>query len=210
VTDDDFRDGMQTHFWAPHFTISAALEALRASRGRIVNIASIGGLVSVPHLLAYSTSKFALVGYSLGLRQELSHDGISVTTVCPGLMRTGSPRNATFKGNRPAEYAWFDLMASSPLTSISAESAAHQIVDAAAARRNLVVLSPQAQLLALSAHVMPDLVATANALVARFMPKANGEAGAGRGSENESAVTRSFATALGRKAERDLNQLPAR
>ncbi len=120
INDDDFRDSIQTHFWAPHFTISAALEALRASRGRIVNIASIGGLVSVPHLLPYSTGKFALVGYSLGLRQELSREGVSVTTVCPGLMRTGSPRNATFKGNRPAEYAWFDLMASSPLTSISA------------------------------------------------------------------------------------------
>jgi len=60
-----------------------------------VNIASIGGKVSVPHLLPYSASKFALVGLSEGLRAELTRDGILVTMVCPGLMaraRTACPR----------------------------------------------------------------------------------------------------------------------
>jgi NAD(P)-dependent dehydrogenase (short-subunit alcohol dehydrogenase family) len=210
MDDEDYRDGMQTHFWAPHYMVSAALPHLRASRGRVVNIASIGGLVSVPHLLPYSASKFALVGYSLGLRQELAESGVCVTTICPGLMRTGSPRNATFKGRHRSEYAWFDAMASSPLTSISAESAARQIVDAAVARKNLVILSPQAQLLALTARLAPDLVTAINTVVSRALPHPNGDSKAARGSESESAFTQSPITALGRKAERDLNQLPAR
>lgn len=50
---------------------------------RIVNIASIGGTVSVPHLLPYSSAKVAAVGFSEGLRAELAGTGISVTTVLP-------------------------------------------------------------------------------------------------------------------------------
>jgi NAD(P)-dependent dehydrogenase (short-subunit alcohol dehydrogenase family) len=75
--------------------------------GRIVNISSIGGRTSVPHLLPYSASKFALTGLSDGLRAELARDQIVVTTVCPGLMRIGSPVNAVFKGQRAEEYSWF-------------------------------------------------------------------------------------------------------
>ncbi len=99
MTRQDFDQAMQTHFWGPLNTIMAVLPAMRSRKqGRIVNISSIGGKISVPHLVPYSASKFALVGLSKGLRAELLKDGIVVTTVCPGLMRTGSPRNADFKG----------------------------------------------------------------------------------------------------------------
>src|SRR5262249_21748751 len=116
MTEEDYREAMQTNFWGPLHMIEAVLPGMRQRRsGRIVNIASIGGKVSVPHLLPYSASKFALVGLSEGLRAELAKDGILVTTVCPGLMRTGSPRNATFKGQNTAEYAWFSISDSLPL-----------------------------------------------------------------------------------------------
>ena len=82
--------------------------------GRIVNIASIGGLIAVPHLAPYSVSKFALVGYSDALRAELAKDGIRVTTVCPGLMRTGSAGHALVKGHHQAEFAWFGALSSLP------------------------------------------------------------------------------------------------
>ena len=99
MTLEDYQDAMATNFWAPLYAILEALPEMRQRRqGRIVNIASVGGKVSVPHLLPYCASKFALVGLSEGLRAELAKDGVVVTTVCPGLMRTGSPRNATFKG----------------------------------------------------------------------------------------------------------------
>jgi NAD(P)-dependent dehydrogenase (short-subunit alcohol dehydrogenase family) len=211
MNDGDYRDAMETHFWGARGATEAVLASMRGVRdGRIVNIASIGGLVSVPHLLPYSASKFALVGYSLGLQEELALEGISVTTVCPGLMRTGSPRNATFKGDHRAEYAWFDFMASSPLTSISAASAARAIADAAVARRRLVVLSWQAQLLYVTARLAPNAVSMLNTLVAAALPKSAGQRATARGSESESAATRSALTTLGREAERDLNQLPAR
>src|SRR5690606_263145 len=98
--------------------------------GRIVNISSIGGKIAMPHLLPYSASKFALVGLSAGMRAELVKDGVFVTTACPGLMRTGSPRNASFRGNHRAEHAWFDIADNLPLVSMSAERAAGQILDA--------------------------------------------------------------------------------
>lgn len=115
------RGGAADHFWGPLYATLAVLPALRErGEGRIVNISSLGGNLSVPHLLPYSASKFALTGWSEGLRAELARDGIAVTTVCPGLMRTGSPRNAFFKGRHRAEYAWFSLGDALPFTSMSA------------------------------------------------------------------------------------------
>ena len=99
----DYDDAMKTHFWGPLFLVLAVLPHMRnQGGGRIVNISSIGGRISVPHLVPYSASKFALAGLSDGLRAELARDQIVVTTVCPGLMRIGSPINAAFKGQRAA------------------------------------------------------------------------------------------------------------
>ena len=82
-------------FFAPQvalYAINAALPHLRKrGGGRIVNISSFGGRVAVPHLVPYCASKFALAGLSDSLRAELAQDNIHVTTVCPGMMRTGSP-----------------------------------------------------------------------------------------------------------------------
>ena len=77
MTHEDFELAMKAHFWGPLNTILAVLPSMRQRRqGRIVNICSIGGKVSVPHLVPYSASKFALVGLSKGLRAELMKDGI--------------------------------------------------------------------------------------------------------------------------------------
>ena len=106
----DFEKSMQLHFWAPFNLIRQAIPHMRrAGGGRIVNISSIGGKVAVPHLAPYSASKFALVGLSDAFRAELARDGICVTTVTPGMMRTGSQVNATFKGDHGAEFTWFSL-----------------------------------------------------------------------------------------------------
>jgi short-subunit dehydrogenase len=78
----------------------------------------------------YSASKFALTGLSEGLRGELTKDGIYVTTVIPGLIRTGSPRNAFFKGQADKEYAWFTSSDVAPVMSINPDRLAGQILDA--------------------------------------------------------------------------------
>ncbi len=208
MTEEDYADALQTHFWGPYFAIEAALPALRDStHGRIVNIVSIGGLVAVPHLLPYTVSKFALLGYSLGLREELAGKGVSVTTICPGLMRTGSPRNALFKGRNHAEYGWFSLSAALPITSVSAQSAARRIVSAAIADENLVVLSVQAQVLATLQHMFPSLTARVLSLVAKLLPSEGGIGTAAvRGYESESRVSESVLTTLSKRAEADLLQ----
>src|SRR5829696_6836738 len=136
MTLEDYEQAMAVHFWGP-------LYARR--EGRIVNVSSIGGKIGVPHLVPYSASKFALAGLSDGLRAELSKDGVVVTSVFPGLMRTGSPRNATFKGRHRAEYAWFAISDSLPVTSIGAERAAAQIIVACRRGRAELVISTQAQ-----------------------------------------------------------------
>jgi len=57
--------------------------------GHIVNTASIGGFVSDPNCAPYTTSKFAVVGYSEALRADLAGDDIGVTILCPGPVATG-------------------------------------------------------------------------------------------------------------------------
>jgi NAD(P)-dependent dehydrogenase (short-subunit alcohol dehydrogenase family) len=97
MTEEDFDHSMRTHFWGPLYATLAVLPEMRNRRaGRIVNVASFGGKIAVPHLLPYCAGKFALVGLSDGLRAELAEHGITVTTACPGLMRTGSHLNAEF------------------------------------------------------------------------------------------------------------------
>ncbi|MBD5635469.1 MAG: SDR family oxidoreductase, partial [Candidatus Eremiobacteraeota bacterium] len=145
LTFADFRDAMETNFFGALRATYAVLPAMRARKsGSIVNITSIGGEIAVPHLLAYCASKFAFVGYSDGLRAELARDGIRVTTVVPGLMRTGSPPHATFAGQTKKEYALFALTDATPLTSVSVEHAARVIVDGCERGAKRVVVSWQA------------------------------------------------------------------
>jgi NAD(P)-dependent dehydrogenase (short-subunit alcohol dehydrogenase family) len=121
----DFEEAMRVHFWDPLYTMTAVVPIMRAQGGgRIINISSIGGEVAVPHLSPYVASKFALTGLSESFEIELARDNILVSTINPGLMRTGSPINAMFKGQHEKEQSWFTIMNSLPPLSMSAERAA--------------------------------------------------------------------------------------
>jgi short-subunit dehydrogenase len=176
--------------------------------GRIVNISSIGGKISVPHLLPYSASKFALVGYSEGLRAELLKDGIRVTTVCPGLMRTGSTRQAYFKSQNEAEHTLFALGDSLPGSSVSAEKAARQIVNATRRGDAELIISLPAVIAAKLHGVAPGLTSDVLGLVNRMLP---GPGGIGeerrRGAESETPVTESPLMALSHQAARANNEM---
>jgi NAD(P)-dependent dehydrogenase (short-subunit alcohol dehydrogenase family) len=210
MTVADYEEAMKTHFYGPLYTTLAVLPHLRErGAGRIVNISSIGGKVAVPHLLPYCASKFALVGFSEGLRQELLKDNIFVTTVCPGLMRTGSPINATFKGRHREEYAWFHLSDAIPGSSMSAIRAARQVVTACRYGRAEIVLSVQAKAAATLYQLFPGIATQALGLLnAHVLPEAGG-IGQQRalGSESESPITLSPLTALSRSAETANNEL---
>lgn len=202
MTVEDYEEAMNTHFWGPLYATLAVLPEMRKRReGRIVNITSIGGKISVPHLVPYSASKFALVGLSEGLRAELQKDGISVTTVCPGLMRTGSPRNAYFKGQHRAEYAWFSISDALPLTAMQAERAARDIIAACKRGDAEITLSIQAQLAVRFHGLFPGLTADLLGLVNRLLPSPGGIGRLrAKGKDSQSAISPSWLTALNEAA----------
>jgi NAD(P)-dependent dehydrogenase (short-subunit alcohol dehydrogenase family) len=168
----DFKDALDIHFWAPFNVIFASLAYLSKSRfARIVNIASFGGKVAVPHLAPYCVSKFALVGLSDALRAELSAKNISITTVTPGLLRTGSHKNAFFKGQHRKEFAWFSLGASNPLISMDADRAAGQILDAARRRQPELTITWAARMAAIAQALLPNVTADLMKLTARLLPR---------------------------------------
>ena len=207
ATEDDFEKSMATHFWAPFWTMKTALPDIKRRQGRIVNISSIGGKVGVPHLVAYDAGKFALAGLSEGMAAELRKDGVRVLTVYPGLMRTGSPRNANFKGQHRKEYAWFAVSGAAPLITIAAERAARKIVNACICGEASLVITPVAKAAALFHEIAPNLIISALGIVNRLLPRAGGVGSASRkGHESESVVTRSPATILNKRAARRLNE----
>jgi NAD(P)-dependent dehydrogenase (short-subunit alcohol dehydrogenase family) len=169
---EDFETAMATHAWGPLYTILAALpHMLRQGGGRIVNISSIGGKIAVPHLLPYAMSKFALAGLSDGMRAELRKYGIYVTSIYPGLMRTGSHVFAHTKGRQDSESAWFSFMATNPLFAINARRAARQIVAACRKAQPELVITIQAKMAVLAQGIAPGLVARMSGLVNRLLPR---------------------------------------
>jgi NAD(P)-dependent dehydrogenase (short-subunit alcohol dehydrogenase family) len=203
---EDFAETMGIHFWGLVHPVLAVLpQMLERKEGRIANVTSIGGKISVPLLLPYNASKFAAVGLSEGLRAELAGTGVYVTTVVPGLMRTGSFLAAQFKEPQRTTYSLFTPISATPLTTISAERAARRIVDAVRHGDAEVTLTLHAKLAARAAGIAPALTADGLGLLARVLPKGERpEKIAGR--EIASPIDRSFVTAPGRRAAARLNQ----
>jgi NAD(P)-dependent dehydrogenase (short-subunit alcohol dehydrogenase family) len=210
MTLEDFEESMRIHFWGPlHLTMAALPHLRRQGEGRIVNIASFGGKVAVPHLLPYVASKHALVGLSNGLRTELAKDGIWVTTVCPGLMRTGSHVNALFKGRREDELAWFAVTDANPLASMNARRAARRILEACRYGEPHLTLTVQARVGVAAAHLAPGLTARALELANRLLPPPAGSDGeeARPGWRNASRWAPSVLTRLADRAAVENNEL---
>jgi len=206
-TVDDYRELLDVHFFGVVHTTLAVLPAMiERGEGRIANVTSIGGKVSVPWLLPYNASKFAAVGFSEGLRAELAGTGVKVTTVVPGLMRTGSFLAAWFKGDRaPLEYGLFAPLSGTPATTVSAERAARRIVGAVRRGDSEVTLGLHALLASRASGVAPAVVQTVLGLVARALPEVHGTQRV-RGSEIDSAVDDLPLTAPGHHAAERLNQ----
>jgi NAD(P)-dependent dehydrogenase (short-subunit alcohol dehydrogenase family) len=210
MTLEDFELALDTHFWGHvHTTLAVLPEMSRRRAGRIVNISSIGGVIGVPHLTPYCASKFALTGFSEALGAEVKKDGVYVTTVIPGLMRTGSPPQALFKGQHQAEYAWFTISDSIPGASINARRAARQIL--AACRRgdpNFVVSLPAK--FAVAVHgLLPGVSSYVLDTMNRILPDAGvSDTAAEKGYQSTSAWAPSPLTALTQNAARRNNELP--
>jgi NAD(P)-dependent dehydrogenase (short-subunit alcohol dehydrogenase family) len=209
MTRDDFRRAMDVHFWGALNTVLEVVPLMRRRGwGRIVNVASLGGKRAVPHMLPYTASKFALVGLSNGLRAELAKDGILVTTVCPSLVRTGSTRNALFKGQHRKEHAWFSVAGSLPGVAMSAEEAAAQILRACRDGEREVVLRNALNVAVALQEVFPGATQSLLGLAARVMPRMGGIGQrSAYGYESTSRWSPSWLTRLGDAAARRNNEV---
>jgi NAD(P)-dependent dehydrogenase (short-subunit alcohol dehydrogenase family) len=207
---EDFADAMAVHVWGPLYATLAALPHMRRQGGgRVVNISSIGGKIAAPHILPYVASKFALTGLSDGLRAELAKDNILVTTVIPGLMRTGAHVNAQFKGRHRGEFTWFALLDALPVTSIGARSSARQIVAATRRGAARLIITPQAKLAVLADTLFPGVVAQGMRLANRLLPAPSPEQQAEQwsGWESWTAWAPSVLTRLADQAVEETNNL---
>lgn len=172
VTREHFVEAIDVMLWGAINVGLAVLPRMRERRhGHIATISSVGGLVSVPHLWPYSTAKFGAYGFSQGLRAATSGTGVTVTTVTPWLLRTGSHVAAQFFGDPGREYAWFAPGASLPLVSVDGGAAAKQIVEGTLTGRALVPVSPLTRVAAAVQGALPGTTATLLGLAGRLLPK---------------------------------------
>lgn len=201
---EDFEKMMKLYFYGPLYTMNAVIPYMKKQNGgRIVNICSIGGKISVPHLLPYSAGKFALSGLSEGMTAEMKRENIVVTTIYPGLMRTGSPRNVEVKGQVEKEYRWFKISDSLPGISVSADQAAAQILRACRRGDATLTISLPAKLAVAIHGIAPGMVVKANALVNSLLPSPVADPESVRAHETEYEQRKSWITTLTDKAARE-------
>lgn len=213
---EDFRQAMDIMYWGVLYPILAVLPEMRQRRaGRIAVVTSIGGKVSVPYLLPYNGAKFAAVGLAEGLRAELADEGITVTTIVPGLMRTGSYLNARFSGDaagQEATYRTFVPLSSLPLLTTSGESAARAFVRAIRRGEGEYIYPPQYGVIARLHGLAPATTAAVLGFADRLLPKTEGGQETTPGREIEArlepgAIWQAL-TVLGRSAVRSLQARP--
>lgn len=209
LTREDFETAMNVMFWGPvNLTLAALPHMTQRRSGRIVNITSVGGRVSVPHLLPYSCAKFAFVGFSSGLAAEVKSRGVHVLTVVPGLMRTGSYLHAKFGGNAKKEFSWFGLLGNMPGLTVSADDAAQQILSALDKKAYNCTISLPAKLLVGAEAFLPDTVRTVMSYVNVVLPNAKYPTPQATGKDLDAQTNRAFQafTTLGKQTARKLNE----
>lgn len=101
---EDWHQAIDTNLWGYIHTIHAVLpHLLGRNRGTIVNVSSIGGKVPVPYLAPYTTSKFAVTGFTEALQTELAPKGIHVCGIYPNLIQSDFMERAIFRGRNAAD-----------------------------------------------------------------------------------------------------------
>jgi short-subunit dehydrogenase len=170
-TEDDYKHAMDIMYLGIVHTTFAVLPHMKARReGQIVNITSVGGKVSIPHLLPYSAAKFAAVGFSEGIAVELRQHNIFVTTIIPGLMRTGSYINALFQEDNKLSFKLFSAISSAPVLTITAEKAARKTIRAMREKRAMKVIGVPAKILIELHHFFPETLSRLMTYTAELLP----------------------------------------
>jgi short-subunit dehydrogenase len=131
----------------------------RGKRASVVNVASVAGLVAMSDMPVYSTSKFAVVGFSESLRSDMLQHDIHVSCICPGVVDTAIIKNTRYEGDKFASDQTRDnIQKFYKRRSYSPSKVAAVIVRAVEQGAGLVPVTPESWLLWYSQRVAPGLV----------------------------------------------------
>jgi short-subunit dehydrogenase len=156
VSIDQFEQVMNVNFRAPMLLTHALLPALTATPGgHLVNVSSLFGLIAPPGQSAYCASKFALRGLSESLRGELVDNGVGVTTVHPGGIKTRIAESALVGAHVPEEEIEPHRKLFAALLSYPPQKAAAQILRAVAKRKARLLIATSAKAPDLLARLLP-------------------------------------------------------
>lgn len=158
---EDWRQTIDTNLWGYIHTIHALLPHFLARQaGTIVNVGSIGGLVPIPYLTPYATSKFAVTGLTRSLHSELAPKGIHICGIYPNLIKTDFLERAIFRGkdgdDLQSRQSQVSQLVGTPVIE-KPEDVAKAIWDAVAHRRDEVIVG-SANVSATSNQLFPNLV----------------------------------------------------
>lgn len=156
VSDEDFRAAMDINLFGTVNAIRAALPYLKASGGRIANIASVAGLAGVFGFTTYSASKHALVGFTNALRYELEPQGVSVLLVCPGEFDT--PMIDALDAGRTPENREQSLL----LPRLTVEQIAREVIDGLDAGKRMIIPGRRIRLAVAASRIAPSLFSAVN------------------------------------------------
>ncbi|MCI4066540.1 SDR family oxidoreductase [Micromonospora sp. R77] len=181
VTLDEFLWVIEINFRAVVRLTHALLPALKAEPGaHLVNVSSLFGLIAPAGQAAYSASKFAVRGFTEALRHELVDDGVGVTSVHPGGIRTRIAASARVGSGVPREEYEAGRRQFEKLLSIDPAKAAEVILRGVERRRGRVLIGWSAKLPDLLARVAPASYHRVLALgMKRAVPAATGSAATG-------------------------------
>ena len=113
--------------------------AAGAREAHVLNVCSVLGLIGMPKVTAYCTSKFGMVGFSESLRNELGRQGLGVTALCPGFVRTNLFTNAPLDKSADEHKIPPRIICTTP------ERVANAAIKAIYRNRRLVVMEPFAR-----------------------------------------------------------------
>jgi NAD(P)-dependent dehydrogenase (short-subunit alcohol dehydrogenase family) len=143
LTPEIWRRMVAVNLWGVvHGTTAAYPIMMRQGFGHIVNTSSVAGLIPAPLELAYTTTKYAVVGLSLALRLEAVGYGVRVSVVCPGFVRTPiMDSSPLLEGDRA------EMLARVPFRMAEPAQAARAILRGVARNRAVIVFPLHAKVL---------------------------------------------------------------
>ena len=141
----------------------------RGQGGHIINVASSAAFVATSALAAYSTTKFAVLGLSEALREELAPHRISVTAVCPGVINTGITTSSRRRGIFASAGASQQMIDLFRRRNYGPERVASNILKAVQRNRAVAPISPEAWMLYYLKRFTPSVLARINRAMSETM-----------------------------------------